>query len=174
MAKVAFTKLGLKKNEEVKVVNIGENDIEVKQYLPVNDKLLLITRILQQAADDNNFSNPIKLEIFTCLEIVFTYTNISFTEKQKEDLVKLYDLFESNGIFNIIIQALPKSEYEAIVDGVEKCSNAVYTYRNSVLGILDAMTTEYNNLQFDASDIQSKLADPENIQLLKGIMEKLG
>ena len=28
MAKVAFTKLGLKKNEEVKVVNIGENDIE--------------------------------------------------------------------------------------------------------------------------------------------------
>lgn len=174
MAKVAFTKLGLKKNEEVKVVNIGDNEIEVKQYLPVNEKLLLITRVLQQAADDNNFSNPIKLEVFTCLEIVFTYTNISFTEKQKEDLIKLYDLFESNGIFNIIIQALPKPEYEAIIDGVEKCSNAVYTYRNSVLGILDAMTTEYNNLQFDASDIQSKLADPENIQLLKGIMEKLG
>lgn len=174
MAKVAFTKLGLKKQDEVKTIIINDNEIEIKQYLPVNEKLLLIGRVLQQSADDNNFSNPIKLEVFTNLEIVFTYTNLSFTEKQKEDLVKLYDLLESNEIFDLIIEALPEAEYEAIIHGVLECSEAVYKYRNSVLGILDAMTTEYNNLQFDASDIQSKLADPENIQLLKGIMEKLG
>ena len=39
MAKVTFTKLALKKKEEVKNIKINDIDIEVKQYLPVNDKL---------------------------------------------------------------------------------------------------------------------------------------
>ena len=42
MAKVSFTKLGLKKNEEVGILHINEQDIEVKQYLPINEKLELI------------------------------------------------------------------------------------------------------------------------------------
>ena len=98
--KPTFAKMGLKINTDFKTVTIGEQEIEVKQYLPISDKLDLIARVLEQAADDNNFSNPIKLEVFTNLEIIFTYTNIAFTDKQKEDLVKLYDILESNNIFN--------------------------------------------------------------------------
>ena len=36
MAKVSFTKLGLSKNQEVKIVEYNEQNIEVKQYLPIN------------------------------------------------------------------------------------------------------------------------------------------
>lgn len=174
MAKVAFTKLGLKKKDEVKTVNINNNVIEVKQYLPINEKLELIGRVLNQAADDNNFSNPIKLEVFTALEIVFTYTNIGFTDKQKEDLIKLYDILESNNIFNLIIAELPEAEYNALIDGVQKCSDAIYTYRNSVLGILDVIGQDYADLDLNATNIQQKLADPENLELLKSIMTRLG
>ena len=174
MAKIAFTKLGLKKKDEVKTVNINNNVIEVKQYLPINEKLELIGRVLNQAADDNNFSNPIKLEVFTALEIVFTYTNIGFTDKQKEDLIKLYDILESNNIFNLIIAELPEAEYNALIDGVQKCSDAIYTYRNSVLGILDVIGQDYADLDLNATNIQQKLADPENLELLKSIMTRLG
>ena len=174
MAKVAFTKLGLKRKDEVKTVNINNNVIEVKQYLPINEKLELIGRVLNQAADDNNFSNPIKLEVFTVLEIVFTYTNIGFTDKQKEDLIKLYDILESNNIFNLIIAELPDAEYNALIDGVQKCSDAIYTYRNSVLGILDVIGQDYADLDLNATNIQQKLADPENLELLKNIMTRLG
>lgn len=174
MAKVAFTKLGLKRKDEVKTVNINNNIIEVKQYLPINEKLELIGRVLNQAADDNNFSNPIKLEVFTVLEIVFTYTNIGFTDKQKEDLIKLYDILESNNIFNLIIAELPDAEYNALIDGVQKCSDAIYTYRNSVLGILDVIGQDYADLDLNATNIQQKLADPENLELLKNIMTRLG
>lgn len=174
MAKVAFTKLGLKKKDEVKTVNINNNVIEVKQYLPINEKLELIGRVLNQAADDNNFSNPIKLEVFTALEIVFTYTNIGFTDKQKEDLIKLYDILESNNIFNLIIAELPEAEYNALIDGVQKCSDAIYTYRNSMLGILDVIGQDYADLDLNATNIQQKLADPENLELLKSIMTRLG
>lgn len=174
MAKVPFTKLALKKQEEVKTITINNNIIEIKQYLPINEKLELIGRVLNQAADDNNFSNPIKLEVFTALEIVFTYTNISFTDKQKEDLIKLYDILESNNIFNLIIAELPEVEYNTLIDGVQECSDAIYTYRNSVLGILDVIGQDYADLDLNATNIQQKLADPENLELLKGIMTRLG
>ena len=174
MAQVPFTKLALKRQEEVKTITINNNIIEVKQYLPINEKLTLIGNVINQAADDNNFSNPVKLEVFTSLEIVFAYTNLSFTDKQKEDLIKLYDLFESNDIFNQIIEMIPKAEYDAILDGVERCSNAIYTYRNSVMGILDTIGQDYSNLDLDATAIQQKIADPNNLALLKGIMNQMG
>ena len=134
----------------------------------------LIANVLNQSADDNNFANPIKLDVFTSLEVVFAYTNISFTEKQKEDLVKLYDLLESNGIFNMIIAEIPKTEYTSIVDGVAECANAVYTYRNSIMGILDTITQDYDTLDFDINSLRDKLSSTENLTLLKDIMTKLG
>lgn len=174
MAKPTFAKMALKMNTEIKTVKIGEQDIEVKQYLPINDKLILISNVLNNAADDNNFSNPIKLDVFTNLEIIFTYTNISFTEKQKEDLVKLYDILESNDIFNQIIAAIPSEEYNCIIDGVQKCSDAIYTYRNSVMGILDIVSQDYSDLDLDAQKIQREIADPQNMELLKDVLTKLG
>ena len=173
-AKPTFAKMGLKMDTNVKVIKIGEQEIEVKQYLPVNDKLVLIGNVISSAADDNNFSNPIKLEVFTALEIVFAYTNIAFTDKQIFDAGKTYDILESNGIFNEIIDAIPKVEYKSIIDGVEECSDAVYTYRNSVMGILDIIGQDYSNTQYEATSIQKALADPQNLSLLKDVLTKLG
>ena len=174
MAKPTFAKMALKINTEVKTVKIGEQEIEVKQYLPVNDKLILISNVLNNSIDDANFSNPIKLDVFTNLEIIFTYTNLSFTDKQKEDLVKLYDILESNDIFNKIIAVIPSEEYNSIIDGVQRCSDAVYTYRNSVLGLLDIITQDYDSLDLDAQKLQKEMNDPENLALLRQVLTKLG
>ena len=84
MAKVSLTKLGLKVNQEIKTIEFNEQIIEIKQYLPVNDKLELISNVINLAHDENNFSNPVKVSVFTTLEIMYAYTNINFTEKQKE------------------------------------------------------------------------------------------
>ena len=86
MAKIGFTKLSLKRKNEVKTITINNNQIEIKQYLPVNEKLDLIARVINGAHDQNNFPNPIKIEVIGTLEMIMAYTNISFTEKQKEDI----------------------------------------------------------------------------------------
>jgi hypothetical protein len=39
MAKVAFNKLGLKMNQETKNIVFNGQSIEIKQYLPINEKL---------------------------------------------------------------------------------------------------------------------------------------
>lgn len=172
--KPTFAKMGLKLNTNVVNISIGDQQIEVKQYLPINDKLVLISNVINQAADENNFANPIKLDVFAALEIVFAYTNITFTDKQKEDLIKLYDILESNNVFNTVISAIPEAEYKSIVEGIDACAQAIYTYRNSALGIMESISQDYSSLDFDASNIQKKLGDPNNLSLLKEVLTKLG
>ena len=175
MAKIAFTKLGLKKKDEVKTVNINNNVIEVKQYLPINDKLALISRVINLSHDSsNNFANPVQVEVIGTVEIIMAYTNLSFTEKQKEDYAKLYDLLEENGITKDLISAIPEDEYAFLIDGINESIEAVYKYQNSVLGILEAVSQDYSNLDFDAAKIQQQLADTDNLALIKGVITKLG
>ena len=174
MSRVPFTKLGLKKIEDTKTISICDQDVEVKQYLPINDKINIITNVIENSADDNNFANPVKVEVFANLEIMYAYTNISFTDKQKENPTKLYDLLEENGIIAEVIAAIPENEYALLLGWIDETIEAFYTYRNSVMGIMEQISTDYSNLSLDATEIQQKLADPQNLELLKNVMTKLG
>lgn len=174
MAKVPFSKLNLKKIDKVQVVTINGLEIEVKQYLPVAEKLELIANVLNNSADDNNFANPVKTYVLSHLEIIYAYTNLSFTDKQKEDPAKLYDILDTNGIIDSIILAIPPSEYDNLIEDITSTIDAYYKYKNSALGILEAATTDYKNLDLEASDIQKKIADPDNLTLLKDVITKLG
>ena len=49
MAKLAFSKLGLKVNNQVVNISYNDNDIEIKQYLPINDKLKLISDVINNS-----------------------------------------------------------------------------------------------------------------------------
>lgn len=173
MPKVPFSKLNLKKIDKVQVVTINGLEVEVKQYLPVAEKLELIANVLNNSADDNNFANPVKTYVLSHLEIIYAYTNLSFTDKQKEDPAKLYDILETNGIIDSIILAMPPSEYDNLIEDITSTIDAYYKYKNSALGILEAATTDYKNLDLEASDIQKKIADPDNLTLLKDVITKL-
>ena len=174
MAKVSLTKLGLKVNQNVKNIEFNEQIIEVKQYLPINEKLELISSVINSAADENNFSNPVKENVFLTLEILYHYTNINFTDKQKEDPVKLYDLVVSSGLVNKVTDLIPEEELDEVINGVAQSVKAIYTYRNSALGILESISQDYSNLDLDATEIQEKLANPENMAFLKQVLTKLG
>ena len=173
MSRVPFTKLGLKKVEDTKNITICGQVVEVKQYLPISDKINIITNVIENSADDNNFANPVKTYVLSHLEIIYAYTNLSFTDKQKEDPAKLYDILETNGIIDSIILAMPPSEYDNLIEDITSTIDAYYKYKNSALGILEAATTDYKNLDLEASDIQKKIADPDNLTLLKDVITKL-
>lgn len=174
MAKVSFTKLGLAKNQEVKKVEWGEYIIEVKQYLPINEKLNLISNVINAAHDENNYSNPVKVDVYTTLEIMYAYTNINFTEKQKEDVTKLYDLIVSSGLYAKVLEAIPENEHCNLLNAIKKSIDAIYTYQNSIMGILDTITSDYSGLSLEAAEIQKKLAEGNGVEFLKEVMAQLG
>lgn len=174
MAKVSFTKLGLKINNATKSIMVADQEIEIKQYLPINDKLELISRVINYSADDMKFYNVGKMEIFLNLEILYTYTNINFTEKQKEDVCKLFDLVESSGLLNKILDNIPETEIDFIRNTILDTVENIYKYQNSIMGILDTVVTDYSDLEFDAKNLNGLISDPNNLTLLKDIMTKLG
>ena len=177
MAKIAFSKLGLTKDklDEFQTVEFNDQTVEVKQYLPIAEKAELISRVLNNSVDDDaGYYNNLKLDMWLALEIVYAYSNINFTEKQKSDPMKLYDLLSSNKLLNLIIGLVPESEFYYLTKVTHELATAIYTYRNSALGILDSIGRDYSNLNFDATEIQKKLADPENLTFLQNIVEKLG
>ena len=175
MAKVPFTKLKCKINTDEVPVQIGEETIAVKQYLPIQEKLELIGKVVMQAHEqDENYSNPVKAGVYRDLEVIFAYTNISFTDKQKEDLPKLYDMLYSSGIISEVLKNIPENEYTEIVLGVKDSIEAIYKYQNSALGILDTIKADYSNLEYDANAIKENLGNPDNLSLLKDVLTKLG
>ncbi len=175
MAKVSFTKLGLKKNTNVITLSWNDQTIEIKEYLPIEEKANIIERIINQSIDDKNFASPCRIELYTTLEIIFAYTNINFTDKQKENVQELYDLLIGNGLWQAIVQELQKfTDYNYIITNVQATINEVYKYKNSILGILDAVNQDYSNLNLDVTNIQDKLNDPNGLTLLKDVITKLG
>ena len=179
MAKVPFSKLQASVDgcaTGISYCNKAGEDIlyEVKHYLPIKEKLELVSKIINQSVDENNFYNPMRVKIFMVLEIVYAYTNLSFTEKMKEDPFKLYDILVSTGIFTDIVNVISEKDWAEIQDNVWSTIKNIYDYKNSVMGVLEAVSSDYSNLDLDATAIQQKLSDPENMKLLRGILAKLG
>ena len=175
MAKIAFTKLNAKKNIKLRKITFNDQEIEIFEYLPIEEKLALISRIVNYSLDDNNFANPARLNIYTVLELVYTYTNISFTAKQRENFLDLYDTLMTSGLWNAIFEVLKETgEYDYIQYTTADVVNEIYKYRDSVLGILNAVQQDYQNLDLDATKIKEKIANKENVEFLQDVMDKLG
>ena len=173
MAKLAFSKLGLKNNNQVVNINYNEQIIEIKQYISVNDKLKLISDIINNTVDEHSFCNPVKVKVYLLIGIIENYTNISFTEKQKEDIVKLYDLIQSNGLFNEILTAIPDEELNDLLNSTWDSVDAIYTYRNSIMGILDNVSADYDNVNVDVNKTIEQIKNLDH-SFLSEVMNKLG
>lgn len=172
MANVAFNKLGLKKKEEVKKIIFNEQEIEVKQYLPIQDKLNIIFNAISKTEDENRFFNPVKLECYCTLEIIYAYTNIKFTDKQLEDEGKLFDLMEENELINLIFSAIPEDETDFIMDSCERAAEAIYTYNNSAVGIIEALKDNAEDLNLDINNIINTINDPKALEFVKNLVNK--
>ena len=79
--KIGLTKLGLKKNTNLVSLEWGDQIIQIKEYLPIEEKAKLIEKIVGDSLDDNNFANPTKITLNLITEILFTYlSNVNFTD----------------------------------------------------------------------------------------------
>lgn len=152
MAKVTFASLKLKIKDEIKTININDKEVEVKQYLTAEDKYDLIMISLQQAKE-NGIYNDFKLDMFLHLNIVFMYTNLTFTDKQRENLPNLYDILETNDIIEMVISAIPENEIKIIYEEVNEIKKSLIAYENSVAGIVNNLITQLPANAQAAADI---------------------
>ena len=136
MAKISFASMKLKVDDSVKVIKINEKEVEVKQYLPIEDKNSLCEIALHAAAAGTIF-NPLLAEAYFNTYVVIEYTNINFTDNQKADILKLFDILDSNDVINEVIAAIPEREYNLLLSSFEDMVEAIGTYMTSAKAIAD-------------------------------------
>jgi hypothetical protein len=51
---------------------------------------------------------------------------------------------------------------------------SIYTYHNSIMGILERVSNDYSNLSLEATELKNQIADPNNMTLLRDVLTKLG
>lgn len=138
MAKTTFASLKLKVNNDVNTFDFNEHTIEVKKYLPIEEKIDLV-QIALQMSEDNGVYNEALLDMFFNIYIVFLYTNISFTDKQKEDLFKLYDLMQCNNLIPQVIAHMEEDEYKCLIDYMNRIREDRLKYKQTAAAVLQSM-----------------------------------
>lgn len=174
MAKVGFNKLSLVKNTKSVEYMWNGQKIEITQYLPLEKKLEIISYIINESVDLKGYYAPYRLDLFMTIAMIQNYTNISFTEKQLEDIGKLYDLLVSSGFYTEIKTRIPHTEFEYIEENISKTIHSIYEYKNSALGILDAINNDYKNITFDAEKIQEVLESGKGLETVREVLDNLG
>jgi len=175
MAKIAFSKFNKIKSLPAVEIVVEDQKILVEQYLPLEEKLNLITSVIEQSGNgEEGFFNIVKLEAYYVIEMIRAYTNISFTEKQLEDTPKLYDAIRLNDIRAAVAEAIPEAEREYIWSNIMALAKEITTYNNSVLGILKAISNNRDNLNFDVTELMNQINDPQALTLLKSMVDMTG
>jgi hypothetical protein len=121
--------------KEYNIVKYQESEIKVLKYLPIEDKLDLIEVTLQKAREDRLY-NPMKVDMFFHLNIIYLYTNITFTEKQREDEYKLYDILQTNGIIDQVINAMNENEYNLLLTKINEKMSDELTYNTTTAAVI--------------------------------------
>ena len=95
------------------------------------------------------------------------YTNISFTEKQREDEFKLYDTLKSNGFFELFLQTINEDEYNELFAQLEAIKEASFRNRLSVSSVISQLI---NDLPANA-EAAAKIVDNFNPNQYKAVVD---
>lgn len=175
MSKISFSKLNAKVNNSVQILNYQGQNIEVKQYLPIKEKGIIAQDIVSACIEKHDsYYNPIELEILEVIYFVLYYTNISFTDKQRQDYEKMYDLLVSSGLAKQIISLIPNDEINTLIGLIENSLKNIYQFMNSAKGILETVDMNQNGGINVLQTLKEQLADVEGLETLGSIMKNLG
>lgn len=156
---------------ENKEITYDGQTFNVRSWIPMEDKLALIGNIINASIDDNTFYNPARLHIFYVMNMVKEYTDIDFKEM---NIMYAYDLLDVSGLWDIIERYIDENEINFIKQNIKETITNIYAYKNSVLGMIDAMNQKSEDLKVDGEALQKVIGDPENLTLVKQILDNLG
>lgn len=176
MAKITFSKLGLKAKKETTSLKLTDDiTLEIRDYLPIDEKSEFIQFIVNHALDQTTgcFS-PVRVEVYFSIAVCKWYANIAFTDKQMADISKTYDLLEENGVIDEIMSYIPKDEIEFMRDLANDTIDDIARYNSSAAGIIEAMTANAGGLDTQITEILNKIKNGENLETLAVIKDVVG
>lgn len=174
MAKISLNKLDLNKVTKVNKIKINEQEVEVLSYLPIREKCDIINIATRESFVQKHV-NPLLLQAYFYVYVVISYTNISLTPTQLDDLLKTYDLLEKNDIITQVISAIPEDEYNDLIDGLYEYVEKVEKEALSISSLVEAGIEKIEkSLSKTASDLENIDLNSENLKNVLAIAKDNG
>ena len=169
--KTAFSTLKLKIPKMYSDFNYQDKIIQVIQYLSIAEKIDIL-EIAYERSIVNNVFDPLFFNVYFVLNMIYSYTNITFTDEQKKDVIKIYDLLESNGLIDEIFVRIPYEERKYFIDNIKDFINLRLEQDYSTAGIVNKGINAFNSF---TKVLQGKMPDltEENIQKILSTLPQL-
>ena len=110
--------------------NILKHTFEVE-----NEKYDLVMITLQKSYE-NGIYNPVLLNRYLLLNIVYSYTGIVFTNEDRVDEAELYDTLYTNGIIEEVLEAIGPDELDSLTQLLNATKEEMQKYNLSIGGFL--------------------------------------
>ena len=135
MAILNYKDLNLTKTNTVKTFQWGDKTVEVLKYLPIESEYDIVMITLQRAYEDGIY-NPIKLDMYYHLNLVYSFTNLIFSDEDRENETELYDALNSSGFMDLFLSNIDENIYAEMQSYIEAISNLKMSYGSSAAAVL--------------------------------------
>lgn len=167
-----FKDLDIKVNKTYKTINFKGQDIKIAEYLPIDEKIALIDIALQKSMY-NGMVHPLQLKKYYELGLIYMYTDVIFSDEDRADEAKLYDVLYCSNFINDVIKAIPAREIQTLAEMLKETKIAIEKHKVSVVGIIETLINTIENEIPHIMDMLNNLT-PENAQqLLQMISSKV-
>jgi len=135
MATINYKDLDINKIIVTNSFTWNEKEIEVVNCISSDDKYDIVMITLQNSEEDGIY-NPIKLDIYFHLYLVYTYTNIVFSDEDRADEFALYDALLTSGFMEEFLKHINIRDYTEMQDEIEKIAKMKMRYNVSAASIM--------------------------------------
>jgi hypothetical protein len=122
--------LGLELKIQEVSFKFNDKEIKVKQYLPVEQKAAIVNVATRGALVDGIVSRVL-MDAYLHLLIIENYTNIEFSEADRELILETFDRVQSTGFVDLVIENMPQAEYEYLFNETNIHANNINEFYRS-------------------------------------------
>lgn len=166
-----------------KTISIGEIEIELKEYLPIEKKEEIVALVIYNAFKgdgDIQEYNKALAEIMFAYTVIREYTNVNVMN----DPLEMYDNVKSSGLLDVIVGAIEESEIKALKDLIESKRQEMVRIQElkgnlgyKLEGIIDLLGSKADVIMdtvknFDGSKLDtltSFIPEKERTEMLNGV-----
>lgn len=170
-----FKDMNLQVNIATHIVKHGDIELEVKEVIPMADKIDLIQFVVDNTVDmlTGTFS-PIRLEVWYTLAICKWYAGIEFSDEDLQNVTVTYDELDFSGLANEIMAVIDPSEREYLEQAVNDTVQDIGRYNTSAAGIIHSMSNNASGLDEQITELLEKVKNGEGLEQLAAIKDVVG
>ena len=168
--RIPVATIGTVAQEEPIYLQIGEATIEIRRDIPYTEILDMVQFAVDFAVTDQPILSGVLNRMVKDFAIVKFYTNLDVTIGKDtatiKDIYDEYDVLMSFGVIDEVKSKISAKQLKFFNETVDETANSILTYRNSVRGMMDALS---ESAKIDSEQMQ------QAIDMLSGENgEKLG